>query len=66
MADAELAAGRSSSALLLLDYVIQHDSGQKQKLLTPARGICPARQPEHPGQPLEGHRLGRRPQREFI
>lgn len=33
MADAELAAGRSSSALLLLDYVIQHDSSEKQAAL---------------------------------
>ena len=33
MADAELAAGRSSSALLLLDYVIQHDSSEKQQAL---------------------------------
>src|SRR5277367_3139844 len=33
MADAESAAGRSSSALLLLDYVIQHDSSEKQQAL---------------------------------
>jgi len=31
IADADLAAGRSSSALLLLDYAIENDSGQKQK-----------------------------------
>jgi len=31
MADAELAAGRSSSALLLLDYAIENDSPDKQK-----------------------------------
>ncbi|HVM61230.1 MAG TPA: hypothetical protein VMV72_10220 [Verrucomicrobiae bacterium] len=30
IAGAEMAAGRSSSALLLLDYVIQHDSSEKQ------------------------------------
>jgi hypothetical protein len=33
MADAELAAGRSSSALLLLDYAIQHDVTEKQQAL---------------------------------
>jgi hypothetical protein len=33
MADAESAAGRSSSALLLLDYVIQHDPSEKQRAL---------------------------------
>ncbi|HTS16416.1 MAG TPA: hypothetical protein VMP11_02475 [Verrucomicrobiae bacterium] len=33
MASAEMAAGRSSSALLLLDYVIQHDSSEKQQAL---------------------------------
>jgi hypothetical protein len=31
IADADWAAGRSSSALLLLDYAIENDSGQKQK-----------------------------------